>query len=313
MLMNTLPTTDSTRLGISVVTSAWNIERLVGETIRSVVSQKQPGDQYVFVDGASADRTAEIARGFGDQIDVMISEPDDGQYHGIMKGFDHATGDIQGWLNADDILMPWTFSVVREVFDRFPDVDWITGSPSFLSDQGQLTRVYSKLPAYPRQFIANGWFSKTLGGYLQQESMFWRRGLWDKVGGLDLKYALAGDFDLWTKFARHADLVPVDVPLAAFRERPGEQRSSASEDRYQQEVKQICADKPRATAAWRFLANRGTVARSFARLMIRGSSPAIVYNRRTRDWQMTTARRSISRQSLGTLIEEWRLDRLGEE
>lgn len=303
--------TQGAPLRLSVVTSAWNMENLVGETIGSIVSQKQDGDQYVFIDGASSDGTLDVARSFGDKIDVLVSEPDDGQYHGIAKGFELATGDIQCWLNADDILMPWTFSVVREIFTRFPEVQWITGNPSFLSNSGQMTRVYSKIPAYPRRFIANGWFNKHLGGYLQQESMFWRRSLWDKVGGLNLDYSLAADFDLWTRFAEHADLVPVDVPLAAFRERPGEQRSSSGEDRYQQEVEAASAGKPAAPALWRMMSERGLASRSLARLMVGGRGAAIAYNRRAREWQMTTCRRSISRLSLATMIEEKRMDRQG--
>ena len=300
---------DGSQFGISIVTSAWNMQDLVGDTISSVVSQKKPGDRYIFIDGASEDGTLGVAKGFGGQIDVMVSEPDDGQYHGLAKGFRQATGDIQAWINADDILMPWAFSVVREVFSRFPEVDWITGSPSFLSNIGQMTRVYGKPPAYPRHFIANGWYSRTLGAYLQQESMFWRRRLWDKVGGLNLDLSLAADFELWTRFAQHADLVPVDIPLAAFRERPGEQRSSAGEEQYEQEVALVCAEKPRANGLWRMLASQGIAARMIARLLINGTGPAIAYNRRARAWQMTVGRRSIARQSFGTLIEEWRMDR----
>ncbi len=298
-------------LSISVVTAAWNMEDLVGETIRSVLDQKAPGDQYVFIDGASTDRTAEIARSFGDRIDVMISEPDDGQYHAIQKGFEHATGDILAWINADDILMPWTFKVVREVFSRFPQVDWITGSPGFLSDSGQLTRVHTKLPAYPRRFIANGWFQKEHGAYLQQESMFWRRSLWEKTGGLDISYSLAADFDLWTRFAQHADLVPVDVPLAAFRERPGLQRSSSAEDRYQAEVEAICKDKPAPSAIWTWVAGKGLAARSATRLVISAKAPAIAYDRRDRVWKMTTRRRSLSRVSFGSMLDEYQMLRSG--
>lgn len=296
------------QLTISVVTSARNMQQYVGQTISSVVAQKLANDQYIFVDAASTDGTTQVAKSFGNQIDTLISEPDDGQYFGIAKGFRHATGDIQCWINADDILMPWTFAVVREIFTRFPEVDWITGNPSFLQANGQLTRMYTKMPAYPRKFIANGWFDKNLGGYLQQESMFWRKSLWDKTDGLNLDLLLAADFDLWTKFAEHAELVPVDIPLAAFRERPGEQRSSSQDDEYLSEVRSVCATKPPAPVAWQFASRRGIKARSFARLLASAKGPAISYNRRKHAWTKTVARRSISRMSVATLIEEWRMD-----
>ena len=294
---------------ISIVTAARNMEAHVAQAIDSVVAQKQPGDQYVFIDGASTDSTMDIARGFGDRIDVLVSEPDEGQYHAIAKGFDHATGDIQAWINADDILMPWTFAVVREVFARFPEVQWITGSPGMMAENGQYTRIRGKLPAHPRQHIANGWFRPPLGGFLQQENMFWRRSLWDRAGGLDLSLRLAADFELWTRFARHADLVPVDVPLAAFRERPGAQRSSAGRDEYEQEVARICADKPPPPRLWAWAGRRGITGRNAAQLAITARHPAIVYDRRALCWKKITRRRSVSRVTLGVLVDEWLMGR----
>lgn len=292
---------------ISIVTAAYNMEDYVGDTIQSVVPQKRDGDQYIFIDGASNDRTVQIARSFGDGVDVLVSEPDAGQYHAIQKGFSHATGDVLGWINADDILMPWTLSVVREIFEKFPQVDWITGSPSFLAENGQLTRVHSKLPVYPRRFIANGWYQRDLGAYLQQESMFWRKSLWDNVGGLDCSISLAADFELWTRFAQYSDLIPVDVPLAAFRERPGQQRSSLDEDSYSKEVAAVCDTKLAPSRAWKLAADQGIVCRSLARLAISARGGAIVYDRRSRGWKMVTRRRSISRTPISALVDEWKM------
>lgn len=296
-------------LNISVVTAAYNMEDTVGETLRSVVSQKRANDQYIFIDGASKDKTFDIARSFSNDIDVMVSEPDQGQYHAIQKGFYHATGDIHAWINADDILMPWTFSVVREIFTRFPKVNWITGNPAFINTTSQLTRIHSKIPSYPRRFIANGWFQKHLGAYLQQESMFWRKDLWDDVGGLDTSYTLAADFDLWTRFAQHTDLIPIDIPLAAFRERPGQQRSSIAEHEYEAEIARICTNKPKPPRLWTFVADRGLVARNAARMIITAPSSAIAYDRRNRMWKMTTRRRSLAKSPFAVLLEELHMNR----
>jgi hypothetical protein len=290
---------------ISVVTAARNMERFAAETIRSVIAQKQAGDEYLFIDGASTDATLAIARGFGQAIDVLVSEPDAGQYHAIAKGMARARGEILCWINADDILMPWTFAVVREIFARFPEIDWIIGTPAYLSASGQLTRIQSKLPAYPRRFIANGWYRRALGGYLQQESMFWRRRLWERAGGLDLRWRLAADFELWTRFAEHADLVAVDVPLAAFRERPGEQRSSAQAAAYDAEVEAICRQKPAPPLPWRWLARRGVVARSLCRGLISCHGAALVHDRGRGGWRKLARRRSLARVGWGRLADEW--------
>jgi len=295
---------------ISIVTAAYNMERFIEQTIRSVVDQKTPEVEYVLVDGASSDATLSIARRYAASIDTLISEPDDGQYHAIAKGFSRCSGEIMGWINADDILMPWTFSVVAQIFDQFPEVDWITGSPSFLNEAGQLGRIQWRLPAYPRSFIANGWYQRRLGAYLQQESMFWRRSLWDRVGGLDLRHGLAADFDLWTRFAEHADLIPVDLPLAAFRER-ADARSSAGAATYEAEVAAICAAKPRPPALWRFMAGLGLGPRAVARLLIRRPGGAIIYDRNRRAWVKVRRWRSISRVSPSMLLDEWIMRRHG--
>lgn len=296
-------------LSISTVTAVYEMEKFVGETVRSIVGQKLPGDQYVVIDGGSSDGTMDIIRCYADGIDVLVSEPDKGQYHAISKGFAVSTGDIMGWLNADDIYMSWTYAVVREIFTRFPEVEWITGLPSFMNEAGQLTKVFCKLPSYPRTYIRNGWYSKHLGAYLQQESMFWRRSLWEKAGGLDLSLSLAGDFEMWTRFAQHADLIPVDVPLAAFRERPGAQRSSVDGDRYASEVNAICTDKAKPSALWRWIARRGMALRSGVRLLITGPGPAIAYDRENHCWRKIERRRTISRLSFANLHDEWLLRR----
>lgn len=293
---------------ISIVTVAYNMERFIEQTIRSVVDQKTSDVEYVLVDGASSDATLAIAKCYQTSIDTLISEPDDGQYQAIAKGFAHSSGEVMGWINADDILMPWTFSVVARIFDQFPEVDWITGSPAFLNEAGQLGRIHWHLPAYPRSFIANGWYQKHLGAYLQQESMFWRRSLWDRVGGLDLRYSLAADFDLWTRFAMHADLIPVDVPLAAFRERT-DARSSAGAAKYEAEVAEICAMKPKPPALWSYVAALGLGPRAVARLMTRRRGAGIIYDRNRRAWVKVERSRSISRLTPSMLLDEWSLRR----
>ena len=169
-------------LPISVVTACRNCDNYVENTIHSVIGQQYQNLQYIVVDGASTDSTLEIVNRYRKNIDTIISEPDDGQYHGIQKGMELAHGEIMAWLNADDIYYPWTFSVVQSVFEKYPEVEWLTGVPSYINDAGQCIRVAGNPgSAYPRRYIRNGWFRSSLAGYLQQESMFWRRSLWEKV------------------------------------------------------------------------------------------------------------------------------------
>lgn len=294
---------------ISIVTASFNIEGYIEQTISSVVGAKFGALEYILVDGGSTDGTMSIVEKHRQSIDVILSEPDDGQYSAIAKGFDLSSGDVMAWINADDILMPWTISVVREIFDRFPDVDWITGLPSFLNKDGQLVHIQGSLASYPRAYIANGWYQENVGSYLQQESMFWRRSLWEKSGGLDLRYRLAGDFDLWTRFAQFADLVPVAIPLAAFRERPGEQRSSLDALAYCAEVAEICKGRKQVPWMWRQFANGGLIARSLARLFLWHRGSAIIYDRRRSRWAKIVRWRSISRITSDNMFDQWLLMR----
>ena len=296
---------------ISVVTACYNAAHLIEDTLRSILNQNYPDLELIVIDGNSTDGTQEVIEKYRDRIAYYVSEPDGGQYEAIQKGLARATGEVMAWLNADDIYMPWTLSVVGEIFDQHRDVDWITGLPAFLNKRGQATAVYGGLASYPQEFIARGWYDRMHGGFLQQESMFWRRSLWDRTEGLDLSLRLAGDFKLWTQFAAHAPLVPVAVPLAAFRKLPGEQRSSTGADKYDQEVARVQSALTPPPALWHQIARRGIVARSAARLMIRKPCPGILYDEDAQAWRKITTRRPIARLSLGDLKQQYALRKTG--
>jgi Glycosyl transferase family 2 len=287
---------------ISVITACYNAEEFIERTIRSVLDQDYSNLEYIIIDGASSDRTFDIVKRYERHLAVCVSEPDQGQYHAINRGMGYATGDVQCWLNADDVYLPWTLSVVAEIFASHPNIDWVTGLPAFLNRGGQLTGVYGQIAAYPRRHIVNGWYNRQLGGFLQQENMFWRRSLWEKSGGLDLGLRYAADYALWSKFARHAELVPVGVPLAAFRRLPGEQRSSVGAKEYDAEVAAVAQSLEQPSRIWLWLARRSLVARSLCRLLINRRAPAIIYDDAKDQWRKTESRRSISRVSLSTLI-----------
>jgi len=289
---------------ISVVTSCFNAAPWVEDTIRSVLQQRYSELQYIFIDGASKDDTLAIARRYEDELAILRSEADDGQYHGIQKGMALADGEVMAWLNGDDIYCPWTLSVVDEVFAQFPEVDWIVGTPSFMNGRSQCVRVSGNSgSAYPREYIRQGWFRPELAGYLQQESMFWRRSLWERCGGLNLSLRLAADFDLWRRFAEYADLVSVNVPLAMFRQH-AEQRSSLGQQRYEEEVRQVCGGLERPSALWRTLASKGERSRHLCRMLSWYRAPVISYSAREQRWVKTQALRPLARTSAADLLLE---------
>lgn len=195
---------------ISIVTPSFNQAQYLEATLLSVLGQGYEGLEYVVVDGDSSDGSREIIRRHESEIAWWVSEPDTGFADAINKGFSHTSGEIMGWINSSDLYLPWTLTVVAEVFASYPSVDWITGAPCQAGSDGVLRSTgSSNVNRY--DFLSDD------SVYIQQESTFWRRRLWDAVGGLDASLRYAADFDLWTRFFPHAELHSVSCALAAFR------------------------------------------------------------------------------------------------
>jgi len=290
---------------ISVITTSFNCSQYIENTIQSITGQNYSGLQYIVVDALSTDGTDVILDKYKDSIDIVIRESDEGMYHGIQKGAGYVEGEIMAWLNADDAYLPWTFSVVENIFKRFPEVDWIIGQPSYLNQKGQCVKVASNAgAAYPGEYIRNGWFRPQFAGHLQQESMFWRKSLWDRAGGLNLDLHLAADFELWTRFAQYAELYSVATPLASFRRRPGEQKSSIGSDKYCSEVKNVCEGLPSPGKIWDFISKRGDAQRILSRLLVWKRSKVIVFSLRKNEWIIEEMYRPLSRHSFSDVFLE---------
>lgn len=291
---------------ISVVTAVRNAMPWVAETVQSVLSQNDQDLEYIVVDGASTDGTREYLASRKHQFATFVSEPDQGQYAAIAKGMQQASGDILGWINGDDILLPWTLKLVTRIFREFPTVDWITGSPAYLNTRSECFLVSPVAASYPRKYLANGWFREGVLGYLMQENTFWRRNLWEKAGGLDLQWQWAADFDLWVRFAAHAELTTVATPLAAFRIRGEHNRSRQGTD-YSDEIMRRCRDLPAPPAIWTLLTRFGKPGEALLRMLLWSRTPVIAHSLTGSRWQMTRSCRPVSRNDLPRLLLEHRL------
>lgn len=216
---------------ISIVTPTFNRAVLLEATLASVLLQQGCDFEYIVIDGGSTDHTKDLLAQHEGALAYWVSESDEGQYHAVNKGFAESKGDIMAWIGSDDVYLPWTFNVVKEIFDSHPEVRWITTLyPLTMDVKGrvvacQSTRGYSERGFFRGENLPGAEWP-ALGGWIQQESTFWRRSLWEEAGGyLDEKLNLAADFELWARFFRLAPLHGVATPLAAFRSH-GDQRSS---------------------------------------------------------------------------------------
>jgi len=216
----------TTHLKISLITPNFNGEKHLRKAISSVLSQEYPNLEYIIADGGSTDHSVQIAKKFGSGIKRIISEKDRGHTNAISKGFRQSTGEIMGWLNADDILFPGSLELVNEIFSRNPDVEWLTGRAVGLVESGMLLTMREARPWSWLRFLGRDF------RYIPQESTFWRRSLWKKAGGLDEQFGIASDFELWTRFFRHAHLFSVDAPIGGFRfrEEDGLSREAGGDD-----------------------------------------------------------------------------------
>jgi hypothetical protein len=241
---------------VVVITPVMNAVAFIDETIRSVVSQR--GDfliRYHVQDGGSSDGTLEILKHWDHQLrsrnsldgaDITFSwasEPDRGMYQAINKGFDFVKQEFAetdneivalGWINADDILIANSLRTVVDYLSKNLPIQWVTGVSTLMTEAGTLADTSSSPTAFSQAALASGHHDGRGLPFVQQEGTFFRPSLWNLCAGLDENFRLAGDWDLWRRFACHAELVKLRCVLAVHRRRPGQ--LSASMDSYYREV-----------------------------------------------------------------------------
>ena len=218
---------------ISIVTAVYNGEEYLEATILSVLNQGYPNLEYIIVDDGSTDSTPEIIGKYEEHLACRVRQSNRGLYAALSAGFARSTGEVMGWLNASDMLHLNGLMVVGSVFGAFQQVEWITGRPTKFSPAGMTVNIWP-VPRWSRmRFLAGA------DKYIQQESTYWRRSLWEKAGGaLSTEYRAEGDFELWVRFFRHAPLYSVDAFIGGYRAHEGA-LSSSNMEKYDRTCEEI--------------------------------------------------------------------------
>jgi glycosyltransferase involved in cell wall biosynthesis len=209
---------------ISIVTPSLNQGEFIERTIKSVLDQHYPGLEYIVQDAVSSDDTPRILENYGSRLTHVESRLDTGFANGINMGFSHATGEIMAYLNSDDMLLPGTLHYVAAYFASHPEVGAVYGHRVIVDEyDAEIGRWV--LPRHEDEVLS--W-----ADFVPQETLFWRRRLWDKVGGgIDEAFRFAIDWDLLIRF-RDAGAQIRRLPrfLGAFRVHAHQKTSSSLVD-----------------------------------------------------------------------------------
>ena len=179
---------------ISIITVVWNNKETIKDAIDSVLGQTYKNIEYIIVDGASTDGTVEVVQSYGKKVDKFVSEKDKGLYDAMNKGIGLSTGDIVGFINADDMLdsNDCIDSIVK-VFKQ-SDVDIVYGDKVYINPADTSKQVrYWKAGEFDRQKYKNGWMTPHLSTYIKKD-------LYDKYGGFRDDFKIAADYELMLRF-----------------------------------------------------------------------------------------------------------------
>ena len=178
---------------ISIVVPTFNAGATLRRCLVSLQAQHYPNLEVILVDGGSEDDTLAITAEFGSLVSVAISERDRGQADALNKGFARATGDIFGWLCADDELKPGALLVVALCFLNEPACEWIIGGCLRVFPDGSTWVNHPPAAVVQRLGYHN---------HIDQPASFWQASIHRRAGLIAIDYNFAFDWEWWNRLAR---------------------------------------------------------------------------------------------------------------
>jgi len=200
---------------ISIITATYNSAATISSCIASVNEQTYPDIEHIIIDGASKDNTLEIIKSMPNRISKIVSEPDDGIYDALNTGIQLASGDIIGFLHADDIF--FSGSILQKIADSFDafNTDGIYGNNYLVQSENinKIVRIWSSKPFSPK-FLNYGWMPP-------HPALFLKESVYKKHGVFDLSFKISSDYDFILRIFKDQDLKYAYIPETITKMRVG--------------------------------------------------------------------------------------------
>lgn len=199
---------------ISVITVCYNSAKTIGYTLRSVREQTHDDIEHIIVDGGSKDNTLEVVRAEGPHVAKLISERDDGIYHAMNKGIALVSGEVVGFINADDFYAD--SSALSKIANAFQDesVEACYGDLVYVSqDSSRAVRYWKSIPFIKGSF-ARGWCPAHPTFYVRKSTI-------ERLGMFDRSFKLAADMEFMMRYLECGQIRAIYIPDVLVRMRVG--------------------------------------------------------------------------------------------
>jgi len=202
-------------LKISVISAVYNNRNTIAHALDSVLAQSHRDIELIVIDGGSTDGTLEVLQAYAGRFSVLVSEPDGGIYDALNKGIRLATGEAVGFLHSDDIYADEHVlaRVVRELSD--PDVGAVYGDLDYVRGK-DIDRVIRHWSAgiFSKSKLARGWMPP-------HPTFYVRRSIYAQLGGFDLRYRIAADYDTMLRILNRSGVQAAYIPEVLVKMRLG--------------------------------------------------------------------------------------------
>lgn len=219
------------RGAFSVVTPNFNMARYLPQTIGSVLANLEPEDEYFIIDGGSTDGSVDIIKHYAPHLTGWVSEPDKGYADALAKGFQRCTGEFMCWINSSDLLLKGALRAARQSLTE-RDADLIFGDDVQIDETDRVIRHgRGHVRSLKHMMLYGGWTPL-------QDACYWRRSLYERIGGIDPGLRFAADYDFFLRASIRGKYSYVPKIFSAFR-RHDKQKSILENGEYERE-RQFC-------------------------------------------------------------------------